>query len=70
MQGALYTPLRHVFGAVPLDWRAWAVMLPVLGASSFAGIYMTRWILRLVPLWEDDGRTTPSLTPKAKHLKR
>ena len=49
---ALYTPLRDLFGIVPLDWRAWAVMLPVLAASSLAGIYMTRWILKRVPLWE------------------
>jgi len=50
---ALYTPLRDVFGIVPLDWRAWAVMLPVVAGSSLAGIYMTRWILKLVPLWEN-----------------
>jgi Ca2+-transporting ATPase len=50
---ALYTPLRALFGVVPLDWRAWAVMLPVTGGSSLAGIYMTRWILKLVPLWEN-----------------
>ncbi len=49
---ALYTPLRDLFGIVPLDWRAWAVMVPVVMASSVAGIYMTRWILKLVPLWE------------------
>ena len=49
---ALYTPLRAVFGVVPLDWRAWAVMAPVVAASSLAGVYMTRWILRLLPLWE------------------
>jgi Ca2+-transporting ATPase len=48
---ALYTPLRDLFGIVPLDWRAWAVMLPVVAGSSLAGVYMTRWILRLVPLW-------------------
>jgi len=47
---ALYTPLRTPFGVVPLDWRAWAVMVPVTAASSLAGVYMTRWILRLVPL--------------------
>ncbi len=48
---ALYTPLRHLFGVVPLDWRAWAIMGPVVAMSSLAGVYMTRWILRLVPLW-------------------
>ncbi len=49
---ALYTPLRDLFGIVELDWRAWAVMAPVVVASSLAGIYMTRWILKWVPLWE------------------
>jgi Ca2+-transporting ATPase len=49
---ALYTPLRGLFGVVALDWRAWAVMLPVTAGSSFAGVYMTRWILKLFPLWE------------------
>ncbi len=49
---ALYTPLRALFGVVSLDWRAWAVMLPVVAGSSVAGVYMTRWILKLVPLWE------------------
>jgi Ca2+-transporting ATPase len=49
---ALYTPLRHVFGVVPLDWRAWLVMLAVTAGSSTFGVYMTRWILKLVPLWE------------------
>jgi len=49
---ALYTPLRNLFDIVPLDWRAWIVMLPVVAASSLTGVYMTRWILRLVPLWE------------------
>jgi len=49
---ALYTPLRNLFGIVPLDWRAWVVMLPVVVASSLTGIYMTRWIVKLVPLWE------------------
>ena len=49
---ALYTPLGQLFGIVPLDWRAWAVMLPVVAGSSLAGVYMTRWILKLVPLWE------------------
>ncbi len=49
---ALYTPLHTLFGVVPLDWRAWAVMLPVVAGSSLAGVYMTRWILKLIPLWE------------------
>jgi Ca2+-transporting ATPase len=49
---ALYTPLRALFGVIPLDWRAWAVMIPVTAGSSLAGIYMTRWILRLFPMWE------------------
>ena len=49
---ALYTPLRGLFGVVALDWRAWAVMVPVTIGSSFAGVYMTRWILKLVPLWD------------------
>jgi Ca2+-transporting ATPase len=48
---ALYTPLHDLFGVVPLDWRAWAVMLPVTAGSSFAGVYMTRWILKLFPMW-------------------
>jgi P-type Ca2+ transporter type 2C len=48
----LYTPLRDIFGIVALDWRAWAVMVPVVILSSLAGVYMTRWILKLVPLWE------------------
>ncbi|MGP8282712.1 MAG: cation-translocating P-type ATPase [Desulfomonilaceae bacterium] len=51
---ALYTPLSIVFGVVPLDWRAWAVMIPVVIVSSFAGVYMTRWILKLVPLWDNE----------------
>jgi Ca2+-transporting ATPase len=50
---ALYTPLRHLFGVVPLDGRAWAAMLPVVAGSSLAGVYMTRWILHRVPLWEE-----------------
>ncbi len=49
---ALYTPLRNLFGVIPLDWRAWAVMIPVTVGSSLAGVYMTRWILKLFPLWE------------------
>jgi P-type Ca2+ transporter type 2C len=48
---ALYTPLRGIFGIVALDWRAWAVMIPVVILSSLAGVYMTRWILKLMPLW-------------------
>lgn len=48
---ALYTPLRHIFGVIALDWRAWLVMIPVTAGSSFFGVYMTRWILKLVPLW-------------------
>jgi len=50
---ALYTPLRELFRVVPLDWRAWAVMVPVTAISSLAGVYMTRWLLRLVPLWQE-----------------
>jgi Ca2+-transporting ATPase len=49
----LYTPLGNLFGVVPLDWRAWFVMLPVTAGSSFFGVYMTRWILKLVPLWDE-----------------
>jgi Ca2+-transporting ATPase len=49
---ALYTPLRLLFGVIPLDWRAWAVMIPVTAGSSLAGVYMTRWILKLFPMWE------------------
>ena len=49
---ALYTPLHYVFGIQPLDWRAWAVMIPVTAGASLAGVYMTRWILRLIPLWD------------------
>ena len=49
---ALYTPLRNLFGIVPLDWRAWVVMVLVVAGSSLAGVYMTRWILKLVPMWE------------------
>jgi hypothetical protein len=49
---AVYTPLRGLFGVIALDWRAWAVMLPVTIGSSFAGVYMTRWILKLIPLWD------------------
>jgi Ca2+-transporting ATPase len=54
---ALYTPLGQVFGIVPLDWRAWAVMIPVVIGSSLAGVYMTRWILKLVPLWDAQPAT-------------
>ncbi len=49
---ALYTPLRALFGVIALDWRAWVVMMPVTVGSSFAGVYMTRWILKLFPLWD------------------
>ena len=49
---ALYTPLRNLFGIVPLDWRAWVVMILVVAGSSLAGVYMTRWILKLVPMWK------------------
>ncbi len=49
---ALYTSLRGLFGVIPLDWRAWAVMIPVTAGSSLAGVYMTRWILKLFPMWE------------------
>jgi Ca2+-transporting ATPase len=49
---ALYTPLRELFDVVALGWQAWAVMVPVTAGSSLAGVYMTRWILKLVPLWE------------------
>jgi P-type Ca2+ transporter type 2C len=52
----LYTPLRTVFGVVPLDWRAWAVMAPVVALSSLTGVFMTRWILRLLPLWQSEPR--------------
>ena len=48
---ALYTPLREVFGIVPLDLRAWLVMIAVVVVSSLSGVYMTRWILKLVPMW-------------------
>ena len=50
---ALYTPLRDLFGIVPLDARVWVVMLVVVVLSSLTGVYMTRWILKLVPLWEE-----------------
>jgi Ca2+-transporting ATPase len=50
---ALYTPLRKLFGVVPLDWRAWAVMAPVVALSSAWGVYMTRWILKYIPMWEE-----------------
>jgi len=49
---ALYTPLRNLFGVVALDWRAWVVMIPVVVVSSLTGVYMTRWILKLIPMWE------------------
>ena len=50
---ALYTPLRGLFGVIPLDWRAWAVMIPVTAGSSVAGVYMTRWLLKFFPMWEN-----------------
>lgn len=50
----LYTPLGNLFGVVPLDWRAWGVMVPVVAGSSLAGVYMTRWILKRIPLWEEE----------------
>jgi P-type Ca2+ transporter type 2C len=50
---ALYTPLRNLFGVIPLDYRAWLVMVPVTAGSSFFGVYMTRWILKLIPLWSE-----------------
>ena len=49
--GSMYAPLREIFGIVALDRRAWAVMIPVVAASSLTGIYLTRWILKRVPLW-------------------
>ncbi len=49
---ALYTPLSDVFGIVPLDWRAWVVMVAVVVGSSLSGVYMTRWILKIVPMWD------------------
>ncbi len=49
---ALYTPLNALFGIVPLDWRAWVVMTLVVIGSSLAGVYMTRWILKLIPMWQ------------------
>lgn len=49
---ALYTPLSKLFGVVALDWRAWAVMLPIVIGSSMAGVYMTRWILHEAPMWD------------------
>jgi len=49
---ALYTPLRNLFEVVALDWRAWVVMNPVVIVSSFTGVYMTRWILKLSPMRE------------------
>jgi Ca2+-transporting ATPase len=50
---ALYTPLRGVFGVVPLDARAWSVMISVVILSSIAGVSMTRWILKRIPLWAE-----------------
>jgi hypothetical protein len=54
---ALYTPLRFVFGVVPLDWRAWLITIAVTAGSSFFGVYMTRWIFKLVPLWDEPAST-------------
>ena len=34
----LYTPLAGIFGIVPLDWQAWAVMVTVVAGSSLAGV--------------------------------
>jgi hypothetical protein len=28
------------------------VMILVVAGSSLAGVYMTRWILKLFPMWE------------------
>jgi Ca2+-transporting ATPase len=53
---ALYTPLRNVFGVVPLNWQAWAVMIAVTAGSSFFGVYMTRWILKYIPLWDEPAK--------------
>jgi Ca2+-transporting ATPase len=50
----LYTPFRDLFGVVPLDLRAWAVMVPVVALSSVIGVFMTRWILRILPLWRTE----------------
>lgn len=47
---ALYTSLRAVYGFIPLDWRVWAVMVPVTAGSSFLGVYMTRWTLKSIPM--------------------
>jgi hypothetical protein len=44
---ALYTPLRDLLGVVALGWRAWLVMIPVVAGSSLAGVYVTRWLLKL-----------------------
>ena len=50
---ALYTPLRGLLGVEPLDRWAWGFMLLVVAGSSLSGVYMTRWILRHVPLWDE-----------------
>jgi Ca2+-transporting ATPase len=50
---ALYTPLRGVFGVVPLDARAWSVMISVVILSSIVGVSMTRWMLKRIPLWAE-----------------
>ncbi len=49
---ALYTPLRNLFDVVPLNLQAWLIMALVVVGSSLSGIYMTRWILKLFPLWD------------------
>jgi hypothetical protein len=30
--------MRNLLSIVPLDWRAWAVMVPVVAGSSLAGV--------------------------------
>jgi Ca2+-transporting ATPase len=52
----LYSPLRSLFGVEPLDLRAWAVMIPVVTMSSLTGIFMTRAILRALPLWRAESK--------------
>jgi Ca2+-transporting ATPase len=59
---ALYTPLRGLFEVVPLDLRAWAVMVPTVALSSTVGVFMTRWILRILPLWREETGHGSSLT--------
>jgi Ca2+-transporting ATPase len=57
---ALYTPLRFIFGVVPLGWEAWVVMIAVTAGSSFFGVYMTRWILKYIPLWDTSTQAAPN----------